>query len=174
MKRIGLLVLAVAFLLPTSDLFSQGNEYKFGHVNVQQLMSQMPQRDSARQELQEYNQMLQQELQTMQQEYQSKLQKYQENVDTYSKSLRQSKEKELQDIQRRIQEFQTTAQQDFQQKQSEIMQPIMQKINNAIRKVGQRQGYIYIFDTSAGAVVYKDDKNSKNVMPLVKKELGLQ
>jgi len=174
MKRIGLLILAVALLLPSSDLFSQGSDYKFGHINVQQLMSMMPQRDSARQELQEYNQMLQQELQTMQQEYQSKLQDYQENVDTYSQAVRKSKERELQDIQRRIQEFQTTAQQDFQQKQSEIMQPIMKKINEAIRAVGEENGYIYIFDTSAGAVVYKDEKNSKDVMPLVKQELGLQ
>lgn len=174
MKRIGLIILAVSLMLPASSLFSQGSDYKFGHINVQQLMSMMPQRDSARQELQEYNQMLQQELQTMQQEYQSKLQDYQENVDAYSQAVRKSKERELQDIQRRIQEFQTTAQQDFQQKQSEIMQPIMKKINDAIRTVGEENGYIYIFDTSAGAVVYKDDKNSKDVMPLVKQELGLQ
>lgn len=174
MKKICVLIFAIVFLLPTSNLIAQGNDFKFGHVNVQEIMSMMPERDSARQELQEYNQMLQQELQTMQQEYQRKLQNYQENVDSYSESLRNSKEKELQDIQRRIQEFQTTAQQDFQKKQSEIMQPIMRKIENAIKKVGQEQGFIYIFDTSAGAVVYKDDKHSKNVAPLVKKELGIQ
>ena len=174
MKRIFVLIFAVAFLLPTSNLFAQGNNMKFGHINVQQLMSMMPERDSARQELQQYNQMLQQELQAMQQEYTSKLQEYQENVDRYSQSVRQSKEKELQDIQRRIQEFQTTAQQDFQQKQSEILQPIMKKIEDAIKKVGQEKGFIYIFDTSAGAVVYKNEQNSKNVMPLVKEELGIQ
>jgi len=94
-------------------------------------------------------------------------------VDTYSRSVRNSKEKELQDIQRRIQEFQTTAQQDFQQKQSEIMQPIMRKIENAIKNVGEEQGLIYIFDTSAGAIVYQSDQ-SENVMPLVQKEIGLQ
>ena len=174
MKKICVLIFAVAFLLPLSNINAQENDFKFGHVNVQEIMSMMPERDSARQELQEYNQMLQQELQTMQQEYQNKLQSYQENVDTYSRSVRNSKEKELQDIQRRIQEFQTTAQQDFQQKQSEIMQPIMRKIESAIKKVGEDQDLIYIFDTSAGAVVYKDEKNSKDVSSLVKKELGIR
>lgn len=174
MKRIFVLIFVIAFLFPISNLKAQENDFKFGHLNVQEVMDMMPERDSARQEMENYNQMLQQELQTMQQEYQKKLQDYQENVDRYSESVRESKENELQDIQRRIQEFQTTAQQDFQQKQNEIMEPIMEKIENAIEKVGEEQGFIYIFDTSAGAVVYKNDNNSKDVAPLVKKELGIQ
>ena len=173
MKRLVLIILTVALIIPSTEIFSQKSDLKFGHVNVQQLMGMMPERDSARQELQQYNQMLQQEMQAMQQEYTQKLQNYQENVENYSESIRQSKEQELQDMQRRIQEFQSTAQQDFQQKQSEILQPIMEKIENAIQTVGQRNGYIYIFDTSAGAVVYKSEQ-SEDVMPLVKKELGIQ
>jgi outer membrane protein len=173
MKRLVLIILTVTLIIPSTQIFAQKSEMKFGHVNVQQLMSMMPERDSARQELQEYNQMLQQEMQAMQQEYTQKLQNYQENVQNYSESIRQSKEKELQDMQRRIQEFQQTAQQDFQQKQSEILQPIMQKVESAIKRVGERNNYIYIFDTSAGAVVYKSSQ-SEDVMPLVKQELGIQ
>jgi len=174
MKRLFVLIFAVSLLIPTSSILAQGSDLKFGHINVQQLMSQMPERDSARQELQEYNQMLQKEMQTMQNEYTQKLEQYSQNQQTYSELVRKSKEQELQDMQRRIQEFQSTAQQDFQQKQAEVLQPIMQKIENAIKAVGQKHGFIYIFDTSAGAVVYKNEENSKNVLPLVKEELGIQ
>ncbi len=173
MKRFLFIVLTIALIIPSTQIFAQKSELKFGHVNVQEIMSMMPERDSARQELQEYNQMLQQEMQAMQQEYQRKLQNYQENVENYSESIRQSKEQELSDMQRRIQEFQSTAQQDFQQKQAEILQPIMQKIENAIKRVGQRNNFIYIFDTSAGAVVYKSEQ-SKDVTAMVKQELGIQ
>ena len=173
MKRFLLTILTVALIIPSVEVFAQGTNLKFGHVNVQEIMSMMPERDSARQELQEYNQMLQQEMQAMQQEYTRKLQNYQENVQSYSEAIRQSKEQELQDMQRRIQEFQATAQQDFQQKQAEILQPIMQRIENAIKAVGQKNGFIYIFDTSAGAVVYKSEQ-SQDVTPLVKQELGIQ
>ena len=172
MKRIVLSLLFIAFLFPAVSN-SQTDALKFGHINVSELMGMMPERDTIRQELQNYQQMLQNEIQTLQQEYTSKLQSYQENQQDYSDLVRRSKERELQDMQQRIQEFQSTAQQDFQQKQQELLQPLMQKIDNAIKQVGEDHGYIYIFDTSAGAVVYKSNQ-SEDVLPLVKKELGLE
>ncbi|MFP4041161.1 MAG: OmpH family outer membrane protein [Bacteroidales bacterium] len=172
MKRVIILIFVMAVIAPASSVLAQ-NDLKFGHVNIDQVMSMMPERDSAREELEQYNQMLQQEMQVMQQEYTDKLQKYQENVDSYSRSGRQSREEELQDMQRRIQEFQTTAQEDFQQKQAEVLEPIINRIENAIKKVGEREGFIYIFDTSANTVVYKSDQ-SVDVTQMVQEELGVQ
>ncbi len=172
MKRFVLSLLIIAFIFPVMSK-AQTSELKFGHINVQELMSMMPERDSIRQELQDYQNMLRNEIQTLQKEYTNKLQKYQENQGSYSQLVKQSKQRELQDMQQRIQEFQSTAQQDFQQKQQELLQPLMSKIDSAIREVGEKHGYIYIFDTSAGAVVYKSQQ-SENVMPLVQEELGLQ
>ena len=172
MKRIVLSLLLIAFIFPAVSN-AQTNDLKFGHINVSELMGMMPERDTIRQQLQEYQQMLQNEIQTLQQEYTQKLQSYQENQADFSDLVRRSKERELQDMQQRIQEFQSTAQQDFQQKQQELLQPLMARIDSAIKTVGQENGFIYIFDTSAGAVVYKSQQ-SQNVMPLVREELGLE
>lgn len=172
MKRIVLSLLLIAFIFPAVSN-AQSNDLKFGHINVSELMGQMPERDTIRQQLQEYQQMLQNEIQTLQQEYSQKLQSYQENQENLSDMVRSSKERELQDMQQRIQEFQSTAQQDFQQKQQELTEPLMDRIDNAIKKVGQDNGYIYIFDTSSGGVVYQSQQ-SQNVMPMVKEELGIQ
>jgi outer membrane protein len=172
MKRIVLSLLLIAFVLPAVS-FAQSQELKFGHLNVSELMNMMPERDSIQKEMKDYQNMLMQEMQTMQQEYTKKLQQYQENESQYSQLVRKSKQQELQDIQKRIQEFQTTAQQDMQQKRQELLQPLMNRINNAIQAVGKENGYIYIFDTSAGALVYQSEQ-SENVMPLVKEELGIQ
>ncbi|MCF8335046.1 MAG: OmpH family outer membrane protein [Bacteroidales bacterium] len=172
MKRIVLSLLLIAFVLPAVS-FAQSQDLKFGHLNVSELMSMMPERDSIRQEMQEYQKMLQKEMQTMRQEYSQKFQEYQKNRQNYSEMVRKSKEKELQQMQGRIQEFQSTAQQDMQQKQQELMKPLMNRIDNAIQRVGKQHGYIYIFDTSAGAIVYQSEQ-SENVMPLVQEELGLQ
>lgn len=173
MKRFIGAIFILGLLFNTTTSFAQNKELKFGHVNFQEIMSMMPERDSAQQELQEYNQMLQREMQNMQNEYSQKLQKYTDNQDSYSDLVRKSKERELQEMQRRIQEFQSTGQQDFQQKQSEVLQPIMQKIENAVKRVGEKHGFIYIFDTSAGGVLYKSEQ-SENLLPMVKKELGIQ
>lgn len=172
MKRFVLSLLLIAFVFPAVS-FAQSQDLKFGHINASELMSQMPERDSIRKELQEYQKMLQNEMQTMQQEYTSKLKQYQQNRSQYSQLVRKSKEKELQDMQQRIQEFNSTAQQDMQQKQQQLLQPLMKRIDSAIRTVGEQNGFTYIFDTSAGAVVYQSEQ-SENVMPLVKEELGIQ
>ena len=93
--------------------------------------------------------------------------------DSLSDILVQTREKELQDLQTRIQNFQTSAQQDLQKKEQELLQPIIEKAKNAIQKVAKEKGYSYVFDTSVGALLYWPE-NSDDILPLVKKELGLQ
>ncbi len=76
-------------------------------------------------------------------------------------------------MQRRVQEFQATAQQDYQQKEAEIFQPIMDKAQAAIEKVAKANGFTYVFDLGAGGVLYFSEK-SIDILPLVKKELGIE
>jgi outer membrane protein len=170
MKKLGLLVCFIAFIIPLAGL---GQTLKFGHINVAELMGSMPERDSIRQEMMDYQQMLRDEMQAMQEEYAGKLQSYQERREDYTPLVKKSREQELQDLEGRIQEFQATAQQDLQVKQQELLEPLMDKINTAIQSVGKKNGFFYIFDTSAGAVLYRSSQ-SEDVMPLVKEELGLQ
>lgn len=170
MKRIFLVALVACLFFAAGNVNAQ--DLKFGHINTAELLQQMPERDSARVKLQNYSQMLQQDMETLQVEYQKKVQTYLEKQEAYSDLVRQSKEQELQDMQRRIQEFQQTAQQDYAQKESELLQPIMKKAEDAINRVGEANGFIYIFDISAGNIVFHSTK-SVDVLPLVKKELGL-
>jgi outer membrane protein len=166
-------ILFVTVLVTVSSAFAQKTDYKFGHINSNELLSVMPERDSARIELQSYSQMLQQEMEAMQVEYQNKVNTYLEKQETYSDLVKQSKETELQEMQRRVQEFQATAQQDYQQKEAEIFQPIMDKAQAAIEKVAKANGFTYVFDLGAGGVLYFSEK-SIDILPLVKKELGIE
>ena len=58
------------------------------------------------------------------------------------------------------------------QTQNDLMQPVMEKALNAIKEVGKENGFTYIFDMNAG-ILYAAE-NSQDVLPLVKKKLGLQ
>ena len=60
MKKI-LGILLVTVLVSATSVFAQ-KDLKFGHINSNELLSVMPERDSARIELQNYSQMLQQEI----------------------------------------------------------------------------------------------------------------
>ena len=57
--------------------------------------------------------------------------------------------------------------------QNLLLAPVFKKANDAIQKIGKEQGFIYIFDTSTGAVPFINAEQSVDVMPMAKKELGI-
>jgi len=171
MKTISKIVL-MGLMLISLNAVSQSRA-KFGHIDTQKLLSIMPDRINAQNELQKHTQELETQLSAMQSELEKKYNSYLTQKDSLSELLKQTKEKELQDLQTRIQSFQAQAQQDLQKKQNELMQPIIQKVKDAVTKVAKDKGYSYIFDTSTGVLLYWPE-NSDDIFPLVKKELGIQ
>ena len=55
-------------------------------------------------------------------------------------------------------------------KNEEIMQPVIDKINAAIAKVGEEERYDYIFDTVAGNILYASPSQT-DLTDLVLEEL---
>jgi outer membrane protein len=157
-----------------SGLFTlNAQNYKFGHINTQTLLEQMPESDTARAKFQQAQRQLQQQLEEMQVELNRKYQNYQNQKDTIPELLRQTKETEIMDMQQRIQEFQMSAQEDVQKRKTELFQPIYKKMDKAIKEVADKNGFTYVFDVSIGSVLYHSDK-SVDILPLVKKELGIE
>ncbi len=151
----------------------QAQELKFGHINSQELLKAMPENDSAQAQLQRYAQQLQDQMDALQVEYNRKLQDYQAQQGQLTDLIRKTKEQELIDMQKNIQNFQAEAQQDMQKKQQELLQPIIDKANNAIKEVARENGFIYIFDVAGGMILYYSEK-SVDILPLVKKKLGIE
>ena len=85
----------------------------------------------------------------------------------------EAKQRELLEIQQRLEQFNQTAQQEYQQMQQIFLSPVFQKANAAIAKVAKDNGFTYIFDLSAGGVIFFDEKVSVNILPMTKNELGI-
>jgi outer membrane protein len=147
--------------------------YKFGHVNGQELLALMPERDSAEAKYMAYGKDLEEMMEVMQVDYNKMLQEYQQKVKTWSDAIREAKEKDLQDKGQRIQEFQATAREDLQKRQMELLRPVIEKATDAVKKVGKDHGFIYIYDTSNAALAYWDVEQSIDITELVKKELNI-
>ncbi|HQB24286.1 MAG TPA: OmpH family outer membrane protein, partial [Bacteroidales bacterium] len=146
---------------------------KFGHINSQELIGLMPERDSALVKLQTYTHELEDTIAEMQQEYQTKYNTYQQRQATWSAAVLESKQRELIELQQRLEQFSQGAQQEYQQMQQVLFSPVFQKANEAIEKVAKEQGFAFIFDLSAGGVIYYDANISVDVLPLAKTALGI-
>jgi len=172
MKKILFSAVLVVFLLGSFSSYAQ-SKGKMGHIDSNSLLMLMPERATATKAIEEHAKQLQEQLQTMSQEFETKYADYTEKQATMSDLIKKNKEQELADLQKRIQDFQTTAQQDLQNKEQELMQPIIDKAKKAIEDVAKEKGYDYVFDTSVGALVYWPE-SSDDLLPLVKKKLGIE
>lgn len=168
MKRITLLSIAIIFIATLG--ISQN--LKFAHIDSQALLEMMPEQDSAKKVLEKEYRQMQSSLESMQVELNKKYEAYLGAQDTLSDFIRKAKEQEMQEIQTRIQSYQQEAQTQLQKKEAQLFQPILDRATNAIETVGKENGYIYVFDISSKVVLYQSEK-SEDILPLVKKKLGI-
>ncbi|MBS0010124.1 MAG: OmpH family outer membrane protein [Bacteroidales bacterium] len=172
MKRlIGLLVLVMIF---SFGQHVRAQDYKFGHIDSDELFALMPERDTIITQMEELRTELQNTLEIMQVEYNNKLNDYTNEVDKLSDLVRQTKEEELMGLQQRITNFQRNADQQLQQRQMQLMQPVIQKAQKAIRDVAEENDFTYVFDLSQGPIIYFDEEKSENIIEKVKTRLGIQ
>jgi len=146
---------------------------KLGHINSQELLSAMPETDSAQKKLEKIAMEHDLALEEMTVEFNKKLEDYNQKYNQLSELVKATKEAELQDLQSRVQTFQQTAEQDLQRQRMQIFQPIQEKAVRAVNDVAKENGFTYIFDAGTGAVVYMGD-DAIDILPLVKAKLGLK
>lgn len=161
-------LLMVTMVVATSLI---ANAQKMAHINLDSLLSMMPESKAAKQAGQDYFKQLEGTVAAMQNELQTKYQEYTQNQTTYTDLIKQTKEKELNELNQRIQDFQVSAQQDLQKKNEALSKPIYEKAKKAIDGVAKENGFKYVFDTSSGIVLYSDP--SDDILALVKKKLDL-
>lgn len=147
------------------------NAQKIAHIDLDSLISIMPESKTAQQAVQDYAKQLEQQVTAMQTELQTKYEEYQAKSKDWAEVVRASKEKELNDLNQRIQDFQTQAQSDYQKKSAELSKPVYDKAKVAIDDVAKTNGFKYVLDTSTGIVIYHEP--SDDIFSLVVKKLGI-
>ncbi len=107
----------------------------------------------------------------MQMELQMKISNLQGTADTLSEAIFGIRYKEVQDLEARIKSFNQGAQEELSKRQDELYTPILNRVEQAIDDVAKEKGYRYVLEESAGVILYSEE--SDNIMPLVRKKLGL-
>ncbi|MEN6619912.1 MAG: OmpH family outer membrane protein [Rikenellaceae bacterium] len=164
-------LLLILFVFFTSTSFAQ--TFKFGHINSQELIALMSERDSAVLKIDKYAKDLQERIEEIQTEFQTKMNIYQQKQATWTAAVLEDKQKELQQIQARYEQFQQSANQDYQQEQQRLFAPVYQKANETINKIGKDNGFTYIFDVSTGSVPFFNETQSIDIMSMAKTMLKI-
>ena len=168
MKNVKKMVVAVVlFVAATAFVNAQS---KVAHINVQQLLSEMPEMKSAQAELKKLEETYSADIEASVKEFQNKATQYQNESPSKTREENEKRALELQGFEKNIQEARQAALGEMQKKQAELFQPISERAKEAIEKVAAAQGFDYVVDASPGLslIVAK----GKDLLPEVKVELG--
>ena len=165
MKQIKTLLIAAMLVLGANQTINA--QTKTAHVDVSEIMTKMPAMLDAQKQLDELSTTYDGEYKKMVEEYQGKLKKYEAEAATVTEAVNGDRSKEVQDMQKRIVDYRDNAQKELQQKESDIVKPIMEKVRASIQKVGKAKGFQYVLDGSTLLLA-----DGTNLTADVKKDLG--
>ena len=163
------IVFALLLALPMS-LFAQ----KFGVVDIEAVLSAMPETKAMQTQLTDTSKKYEEEFQKLQEEV-NKLYADFQNIQNDTETPQSIKERRMQEIQdkaAKVDQFRNTAQQDLARLSEQLSAPIQQKMTDAIKAVGQEGGYTFVFPNEQSLILYQG-ADVVNITADVKAKLGI-
>lgn len=169
-KRIFITLFVLTSIICGNSIDAQNS---IAFVNTVDIINSLPDKVSATNRLNTLNENYMQELQIMQNEYNKKYSDfitYQENL---AESIKLRRMQELTDLETQIQNFTKLAQKDIEEHEQILLEPIKEKVNNAINAVGIEHNFTVIYDLDDSGIVFVSP-NAIDANPLVKSKLGVK
>ena len=176
MKTTKLFATLIAVLMLSGFGVNAQSALKIGFTNTEFILINMPEAKEIEAKLKTEKAQLDKMMADKSESFQKKLDDYKKNVNTMSEVIRADVEKGLQNDQTSIQEFEQNASASLQKKQSQLIQPVLIKIQSAITEVAKEAGYTYVFNTDAGqntTPILLVGPESDNITNLVFKKMNV-
>ncbi len=166
-----LFTILCAFLLFSLGMQPALAQMKIGYVDTQKIMTEYQPALDAQKKIEDAQKAYQDRLAEMRNDFLAKQKKMEQQSLLLSDQKKQEQAQELQDLYQNIQKYaMEQEQQELPKLQSELMQPVIDAINNAIQAVGKAEGYDYILE--AVNLLYANETHdiTEKVMAELKKE----
>ncbi|WP_266368451.1 OmpH family outer membrane protein [Tellurirhabdus rosea] len=161
---------------PVSAATPAATAIKIGYTNIDYILGNMPESKDIQNQLGIQRTQLENAYNAKVKEFQDKLATYEKGAATMTDVIRADREKELQNLQQQIQEFQRNSEESLQKKYTQLVNPVLQKIQTNIDAVAKENGYTHVFNLDAGTgttpILLYATKES-DITELVFKKMGV-
>lgn len=154
MKRI--LYTTTALLLALGAPRAAHAQAKIGYVNSQNILAEAPGAKEAQTKFDAEMGTYKDEVSKMQTELEALVKQYDQQQAMLSPSAKQQRQADIQTKQKAYQDRLQAIDQRAGQRQQELVQPVMDKINKVIEQIRSEGSYAVIFDVASGGVVAAD------------------
>lgn len=165
------LFLTLGLLWMSTGLVHAQKNVKMGYINWQSIVARMPEMKVVNLQLRKLVQAKQEDAKGLMKTFQVKQQKYTKEAPKQTQAINAQRSRELQKLEQEIQQEEQKATKDIDKTRERLMQPLLDKVQNAIDFVAKKYGYDVILRSEA--VLYFK-KQSDNIASKVMKKLGIE
>ena len=144
-----------SFLLASINIQAQS---KVGTVNVDAILSKMPELVQVQHQLEKYGRELSASLEEKLATYKTKVEEYKKGEATNSDVMKKTLQKELIGLENDINKFKNNGVQLTQIRRDQLLQPLYEKISNMIQSVAKEQNYSQVLTTDGNEFAYANEK----------------
>jgi len=160
------LFLIFTLLFAINDWASAQSAAKFGYVDTDYIMSQIPEYKAAQAELDKTSQQWQKEIETKMAEVEKLRKAYQADAILLTDEMKKKRESEIESREKEVQELQRKrfgVDGEFFKKRQELVKPLQDKVYNAIKAVAEKNGIGFMMDKAGQvALLYANSKYDKS------------
>jgi outer membrane protein len=146
-------------------------EVKIAYVYQEEIFNVMPEMEEVRTKLAALNEQYEKDLKVMQDEHRKKYEDYMAQQDSLTENIKLRRQQDIQDLATRIDNYVPSARQDMERQAEAMYTPIQEKVQNAIKAVGEEKGYTFIINPQALLYI---GSAAVDATPFVKARLGLK
>ncbi|MCE5179431.1 MAG: OmpH family outer membrane protein [Porphyromonadaceae bacterium] len=166
--------LSLFILLITTTASAQYTpQVSVAFVNTTQLLEAFPEKEAATQQLVALSDNYKKELELMQNEYNKKYSDYITYQSSLAENIKLRRMQELTELENRMQQFMELAQEDIENQEKAMLEPLKQKISEAIHAVGIERHYTVIYDLANPGIAFVSP-SAIDANPYVKQRLGIR
>ncbi|MQA88809.1 MAG: hypothetical protein GEU90_01055 [Gemmatimonas sp.] len=143
-------------LLLTGVVDAEGQEARYGYINSQRIMAEAPGATDAQTAFEGDMEGYRAELEQLETELDTLQQSLERQQSTLSTAAQQEAQQEIQQKFIAYQQRQAALEEEAQQRQAELVGPIMERISVVIEEIREEGGYAMIFDAATGALITAD------------------
>ena len=146
---------------------------KFGYVSYKEIVKALPEYELVITHIDELQIKYEAEIERSDREFNQKYTDFIEEQNNFPENIRIKRHKELQELMEKTIAFKDEVNHAMREARHEMMQPLHDKVYEAVMKVCTDGNYDYILNSDERVYIAINPKNGEDVTELVKKELKL-
>lgn len=146
---------------------------KFGYVSYREIVKALPEYSIVEAHLDELQAKYEAEIERSDREFNQKYIDFIEEQSQFPDNIRIKRHKELQELMEKSMAFKDEVRHAMSEARREMMQPLYDKVDEAVMKICVDKGYDYVINTDGRTYIAINPKNGKDITAKVKAELKI-